>query len=1100
MPQKITLLKLLELATRIEIVISDPTRTPFSKDETKKGSEELTPKKIEELKKNVNFSPIEKEIMLEHKEFFRKIGDPRLLKFLGEEPTQYTSTAINNDGKAKLERFLQIAIELRDESQKFPKREFTSAANKIYSLCDLSNDPQQTIKNAREIIKIHANSAADYALHDFFLFNLPSSEKWNKKGWNDLILKSSDKGIMRLLQRADVIEEHLRKVPTSYKEALDTSLKISYPRAKEIYEIDESKLSPAINKDDLKRFTELCNKYAIKEEDYNKGLDVLLYSKLKTKDNLPDIIIDGKELSDSSKRSFSKYYMAKLPAGDPRGLLLGELTNCCQSIGNEAKDVAIDGMTSQNSGFYIICEKGKDGKIDIKNDRIVAQSYVWLGQPTEKGGKTLVFDSWERLGKDNDKLLDPFYSKFADEVGKHEGIAKVSIGAGGNTPIGVAFQADPTPTKFKGVAPYSDAEKQCIILDKEREISPYDEETDKRRFNLPLLEAVLTSNNAATKKLLEEGYNPNTENKFGFSILAIAFEKDNKDLLKPLLDSGANPNAKNQFGNPILADAFLKKDINIASLLLEKGANPNTEIKSSGIPILVQATIENDKDFVRLLKDKGAQPLFNNDKYDPFIAKAIEKKNKELITFLMYKRDNPKGIDKDIFGNDCLVNAIKNNDKDLVGLLLEKGANPDTKDDQGIPMLLKAISTNNEEFVNLLKDKGAQTIYSKTEYDNFLYKATLTNDRDLMIYLLEQGASPDTRDYNGIPILINAEATHDEEFVKLIKSKGAITTYSKEEYDSFLKKAINTDNKELIIYLVEKGASPDTKDRNGIPLLMKALQENDDKLIKLLKEKNAKATCTKEEYDAFLAKAIEGQLFKGDNKEIISFLLNQGANPNISDSNGKPIILRAFEKFDQELAYNLLKAGANPETKDSAGIPIIHSAIDRSFKDVVSIILEKGGDPNSEDKTNIAALHKSILSGKEYITKVLLDAGAEVNAKSLDKTPLIWAALFSKTETINLLLEKGADVNIKDSAGKNAIDYASSPEIKDILEKARLEQEKAKEALSSPKVSKFTEKVIAERSKSPTNSPEVPRKRSNSYSEVIKTEKEQKPNNPEQRR
>ena len=51
----------------------------------------------------------------------------------------------------------------------------------------------------------------------------------------------------------------------------------------------------------------------------------------------------------------------KLAKDDPRGFILGELTNCCQSYGGDAEACVFDGAFSPYAGFYVIMKKGEDG-------------------------------------------------------------------------------------------------------------------------------------------------------------------------------------------------------------------------------------------------------------------------------------------------------------------------------------------------------------------------------------------------------------------------------------------------------------------------------------------------------------------------------------------------------------------------------------------------------------------------------------------------------------------------------------------------------------------------------------------------------------------
>jgi len=69
-----------------------------------------------------------------------------------------------------------------------------------------------------------------------------------------------------------------------------------------------------------------------------------------------------------------------LPRNDPRGLFIGNYTDCCQKIGGAAEVVAIHSQTSPNSAIFVIEYKGN----------IIAQSWVFNDE-----NKNIIFDNIE---------------------------------------------------------------------------------------------------------------------------------------------------------------------------------------------------------------------------------------------------------------------------------------------------------------------------------------------------------------------------------------------------------------------------------------------------------------------------------------------------------------------------------------------------------------------------------------------------------------------------------------------------------------------------------------------------------------------------------
>ena len=66
----------------------------------------------------------------------------------------------------------------------------------------------------------------------------------------------------------------------------------------------------------------------------------------------------------------------------------------------------------------------------------------------------------------------------------------------------------------------------------------------------------------------------------------------------------------------------------------------------------------------------------------------------------------------------------------------------------------------------------------------------------------------------------------------------------------------------------------------------------------------------------------------------------------------------------------------------------------------------------------------SIAKGDIETVKKLLDLGEDVNQKSDGMTPVMYAAKYNRTEILELLIEKGADLKAKSNQNKTAADYA----------------------------------------------------------------------------
>lgn len=140
-------------------------------------------------------------------------------------------------------------------------------------------------------------------------------------------------------------------------------------------------------------------------------------------------------------------------------------------------------------------------------------------------------------------------------------------------------------------------------------------------------------------------------------------------------------------------------------------------------------------------------------------------------------------------------------------------------------------------------------------------------------------------------------------------------------------------------------------------------------------------------------------------------------------------LLDAAIKGDVQKVDALLQSGADIDTKDIVNCRPLHHAAQWGRIDVVKLLIEKGAEVNAKDIGGGTALH-IVISAKDTVVggfspdhlgvaKHLIGSGAEVNAKDMGgNTPLHLAALYGEAQVALLLIEAGADVNLKNTDDK----------------------------------------------------------------------------------
>ncbi|WP_353283578.1 ankyrin repeat domain-containing protein [Wolbachia endosymbiont (group A) of Pogonocherus hispidulus] len=158
-----------------------------------------------------------------------------------------------------------------------------------------------------------------------------------------------------------------------------------------------------------------------------------------------------------------------------------------------------------------------------------------------------------------------------------------------------------------------------------------------------------------------------------------------------------------------------------------------------------------------------------------------------------------------------------------------------------------------------------------------------------------------------------------------------------------------------------------------------------------------------------LHKAVRGNFI-----EIVSALIEKGANVNAIDTVENTPLLVAVERGYIEIVSTLIEKGAdvNVEGGFHSSTPL-YCAIERNNAEIVKSLVEKGADVNAADlSSQYAPLHCTARYGNAEIVKSLVEKGADVNAVDLFSqcTPLHYAARHGSAEIVKFLVEKGADV------------------------------------------------------------------------------------------
>jgi ankyrin repeat protein len=105
----------------------------------------------------------------------------------------------------------------------------------------------------------------------------------------------------------------------------------------------------------------------------------------------------------------------------------------------------------------------------------------------------------------------------------------------------------------------------------------------------------------------------------------------------------------------------------------------------------------------------------------------------------------------------------------------------------------------------------------------------------------------------------------------------------------------------------------------------------------------------------------------------------------------------------------------------------LHEACKRGQVATIRQLLDGGVPVDSQDEDGWTPLHTAIIFRKRESVELLLDLGANIEAVASGMTPLLWAICYAESEDLTgLLLDRGASAHAVDEDGSTALNYAAA--------------------------------------------------------------------------
>lgn len=459
----------------------------------------------------------------------------------------------------------------------------------------------------------------------------------------------------------------------------------------------------------------------------------------------------------------------------------------------------------------------------------------------------------------------------------------------------------------------------------------------------PLHRAIKFDQGDIAELLIEAGADVNLVNHISMPPLHYAIEANHGRMVELLIEGGADVNLARRNWKPPLHYAVEVDKANIVELLIERGADVNL-ISHVQSPLHYEVQLDR-MDIVELLVKGGADInlVDQNLKYCPleyaiktdrqhivellldmdtkvngilyqaimFRAKRVIRvlvENKSItrdcrdnrdLTYLKYAMDNGKVIlevkasqlhcDRDHQLLCSLLEAITSRDEVSIQNILDQGVDINQFCCFISPLYLSVL-TGQPTIVRMLLEKGASARYGDWKGPTALHLAVHRGDPALVQVLLDFDADPNDIDSIGRTALFDIDQTHQRaiSLTNLLLSAG--TNLMHEDYtgntflELVLRQKFNEETKRFISE-VEDGVSP--RGRDFVPtLLVDAAKAHVPVLISWLLELGADPNMSDRHGCTPLLGAI-GSRPSSRLNQVVCLLLDRGANPTIPGLDGE---------------------------------------------------------------------------------------------------------------------------------------------------------------------------------------------------------------------
>ena len=302
-----------------------------------------------------------------------------------------------------------------------------------------------------------------------------------------------------------------------------------------------------------------------------------------------------------------------------------------------------------------------------------------------------------------------------------------------------------------------------------------------------------------------------------------------------------------------------------------------------------------------------------------------------------------------------------------------------------------------------------------------LVGAAAAQDWQTVRALVGAGADVNAARADGVTPLVWAAHWDAHDVVDLLVGAGADVDAADDHGATPLDRAAENGSLAMVQALLDAGADPNLAQASGLTPLMTAARTGNVAIVEALVTAGADANAeTKETQSTALMWAVSET-----HRDVVLVLLDAGADPHVSTTNGVTPLLYAAGNGDIATAETLIAAGVDVNETGTDNTHALPYAIVMGQDEFALFLLEHGADPNGW-MGGVHALHAAVGSVNTWLNDWARRHGRNAsyigNAFGRQRLPAS-----RRLPLVRALLEHGADVNARTTTSGMFQSYIGYP-------------------------------------------------------------------------